>query len=249
MTPGAASSAGASISTSRTIASTPGVGPWSASTALTGQALSIVPCQARLASVISRSVVGYGDRVLVSGTLRGDADGHLVPLPGRTVTVTLHTATGTRTLGRTTVSDAGTWRLGLTATATGTVGAAVAAGTGVGPDTAPVRRLGVASWTTTTRFTAVRKQGSRSSSTGARRYRITGQVLRARQSGVGVGRSRIEVWYAAPHRRPRRISSLVTGTTGRFSLTTRGRVRGAVRIVVKPATGYLGSRSKAIRLR
>ena len=230
-------------------ASTPGVGPWSAATTVTSQALSIVPCQARLASVMSRSAVGYGDRVLVSGTLHGDADGHLVPLPGRTVTVTLRTATGTRTLGRTTVSDAGSWRLGLTATAAGSVGAAVAAGTGVGPDTAPVRRLGVASWTTTTRFTAVRNRGSHSGSSGTRKYRITGQVLRARQSGVGVGRSRIEVWYAAPGRRPRRISSLVTGSTGRFSLTTRVRVRGGVRIMVKPATGYLGSRSKPIRLR
>jgi hypothetical protein len=224
-------------------ASTPNTGPWQADTAVTAQALTISACTGVVTAALSRTAAGYADPVTISGTLRGDAAGHQVPLPGRVVTVQLHHGTRVVLLGRATVTDSGTWALPVRAVLDGVVRATSVTTSGVTGDTVLTPRLTVASWATATQLSA-----SRATMNRAAGYRVIGRVVRAKQPSTAVAYSVLEVWYTAPHASARRVAVVTVGSTGRFAVWTRAAAGGVIRVRVLARVGYLASTSAAVRL-
>jgi hypothetical protein len=217
-------------------------GPWPGTSADSAQALTISACSGMLTATLPRSKVGYGDRLLLRGTLRGSAAGHLVPLPGQNVTVLLRSRGRAVVLGHATVTDAGTWQLSPTATTAGWIVAVTGGSAAVTGATTTAGAVTVLPWAT-----AATATGKRARSAG--RYLIAGTALRAARRRIGVAGLRIRIWYTPPRRSARVVATAVTSSRGAFAIRIRGTSRGLVRIEVLPAPGYRGSRSAAVRLR
>ncbi len=224
-------------------ASTAAAGPWQASSIVTGQALTIAACTGVTTATLSRTAAGYGDPVTVSGTVKGDAGGHLVPLPGRTVTVHLRRGGSSTLVGRATSTDSGGWVLRTRAGLSGVLVASTTATAGVTADTATTPTLTVSPWATT-----VTASSRRIRVDGAVRYRVTGRAVRTEQPTVGVPGAVAEVWYRPPGGSSRRVAVTTTSSTGRLSVVIRGKRGGSVRVKVRARVGYLSSRSASVRL-
>lgn len=224
-------------------ADTAAAGPWQAAAASTGQDLTIAGCTGVATAALSRTTVRYGDPVTVSGTLKGDAGGHLVPLPGRTVTVQLRRGASSTLLGRATTTDTGGWVLRTRASLSGALVASTTATAGVSADTATTPTLTVSPWATTVTAAAARIRVD-----GALRYRVTGRAVRTAQPSAGVPAATVEVWYRPPGGSSRRVATTASNGTGRFSAVIPASRGGSVRVKLRARVGYLSARSASVRL-
>ena len=237
---GSASSA-TTLSASVYDATSAAVGPWPTGATNTAQALQIATCVPRLTARSAAVVRHPGQAVTFSGTLFGDAAGHLVPAIGEPLTVTLRAAGGSvTTLGTTTVRADGTWLVHSVASRAGTLQAHTDGSGVLAAASAPLGSLTVAPWPTTVHVKLTRATGPN----GKHGYQMRGTVLRTGK--VGVAGARVEVWTV--HAGKRRLAVTRTSATGAFRVFVRARAGLRVKVHALGSAGFRPSVSAAMSL-
>jgi 5-hydroxyisourate hydrolase-like protein (transthyretin family) len=212
---------------------------YAAATATAGEIAVALP-ETALTAGVAPSEVGYGDGVLVTGTLQRVAGGATTPLAGRTVGIFVAPSGGGTTVkvGSATTNATGGFTALVPLRVSGALSVAFTAIPGqpaASADAGPVR---AGTWTT-----AVTASTSAASVAPGGAVTISGGVTKAYGAApVPAAGLKVSIYFKADGASTRTlVASSTTTTTGTFSQRVVPKATGAFTAVVGAVSGYTGS--------